>query len=82
MPENAHTWVNQHLKFTHGSGLVMSPVNEKDTEGLPVFYLKNIPAESNVGLKVDHPAIYYGEEPDNYVVVDSRPRNSTIPRGR
>ncbi len=38
LPENAHTWINQHLKFTHGSGIVMSPVNAKDTEGLPVFY--------------------------------------------
>ena len=34
LPENAQTWVNQHLKFTHGSGLVMSPVNEKDYRGL------------------------------------------------
>ncbi|HYA34059.1 MAG TPA: UPF0182 family protein, partial [Candidatus Binataceae bacterium] len=43
LPENAQTWVNRHLKFTHGSGLVMSPVNRKDNEGLPIFYLKNIP---------------------------------------
>src|SRR6202007_2041228 len=41
LPVNAQTWVNQHLKFTHGTGLVMSPVNEKDSEGLPVFFLKN-----------------------------------------
>ncbi|HLX37685.1 MAG TPA: UPF0182 family protein, partial [Candidatus Binataceae bacterium] len=47
LPENAQTWVNQHLKFTHGSGLVMSPVNEKDSEGLPVFDIRNIPAESS-----------------------------------
>ena len=56
LPDNAQTWVNQHLKFTHGAGLAMSPVNKKDTEGLPVFYIKNIPAVSNVGLKVDQPA--------------------------
>ena len=28
----------------------MSPVNKKDTEGLPVFYVKDIPAVSDVGL--------------------------------
>ncbi len=81
LPENAQTWVNQHLKFTHGSGLVMSPVNEKDSEGLPVFFIKNIPAESNVGFKVENPAIYFGEEPDNYVVVDSATPEFDYPKG-
>ncbi len=33
LPDTAQTWVNQHLKFTHGAGLAMSPVNKKDTEG-------------------------------------------------
>jgi uncharacterized membrane protein (UPF0182 family) len=81
LPENAQTWVNQHLKFTHGSGLVMSPVNEKDSEGLPVFYIKNIPAESSVGFKVENPAIYFGEEPDNYVVVNSATPEFDYPKG-
>ncbi len=47
LPDTAQTWVNQHLKFTHGAGLAMSPVNKKDSEGLPIFYVKNIPAVSN-----------------------------------
>ncbi|MGO9056874.1 MAG: UPF0182 family protein [Candidatus Binataceae bacterium] len=81
LPENAHTWINQHLKFTHGSGIVMSPVNAKDTEGLPVFYLKDIPSVSKVGLKVDQPGIYYGEEPDNYVVVKTNTPEFDYPRG-
>ncbi len=81
LPENAQTWVNQHLKFTHGSGLVMSPVNEKDSEGLPVFFIKNIPAESSVGFKVENPAIYFGEEPDNYAVVDSATPEFDYPKG-
>ena len=81
LPENAQTWVNQHLKFTHCSGLVMSPVNEKDSEGLPVFFIKNIPAESSVGFKVENPAIYFGQEPDNYVVVDSATPEFDYPKG-
>ncbi len=81
LPENAQTWVNQHLKFTHGSGLVMSPVNEKDGEGLPVFLLKNIPSESKVGFNVANPAIYFGEEPDNYVVVDAATPEFDYPKG-
>ena len=82
LPENAQTWVNQHLKFTHGAGLAMSPVNEKDSEGLPIFYVKDIPAVSDVGLKIDQPAIYFGQEPrDNYAIVDSATPEFDYPRG-
>lgn len=81
LPETAQTWVNQHLKFTHGAGLAMSPVNRKDTEGLPVFYMKDIPAKSDVGLKVDQPAIYFGEGRDNYAVVDSATPEFDYPKG-
>ncbi|HVA69166.1 MAG TPA: UPF0182 family protein [Candidatus Binataceae bacterium] len=81
LPENAQTWVNRHLKFTHGSGLAMSPVNAKDSEGLPVFYLKNIPAESDVGLKVAQPAIYFGLEPDSYAIVKGASPEFDYPLG-
>src|SRR5208283_4158212 len=43
LPLNAQTWVNRHLLFTHGNGVVMSPVTQKSAEGLPVLYLKDIP---------------------------------------
>jgi uncharacterized membrane protein (UPF0182 family) len=81
LPETAQTWVNQHLKFTHGAGLAMSPVNKKDTEGLPVFFVKDIPPISNVGLKVDQPAIYFGEERDSYAVVNSATPEFDYPKG-
>jgi uncharacterized protein len=81
LPENAQTWVNQHLKFTHGSGPVMSPVNLKDSEGLPVFYVKDIPPHSEVGIKIDQPAIYFGEEPDNYAVVNAASPEFDYPSG-
>jgi uncharacterized membrane protein (UPF0182 family) len=81
LSENAQTWVNRHLKFTHGSGLTMSPVNAKDSEGLPVFYIKNIPAESDVGFKITQPAIYFGQEPDNYAIVKAATKEFDYPRG-
>ncbi|HEV3111934.1 MAG TPA: UPF0182 family protein [Candidatus Binataceae bacterium] len=81
LAENAHTWVNQHLKFTHGSGIVMSPVHDKDAEGLPVFYLSDIPSISNVGLRIDQPGIYFGEEPDNYAMVKTNTPEFDYPRG-
>jgi uncharacterized membrane protein (UPF0182 family) len=81
LPTNAQTWVNQHLKFTHGVGLAMSPVNEKDSEGLPIFFIKNIPPSSSVGFKIDQPSVYFGEQPDNYVVVDSATPEFDYPSG-
>jgi len=81
LPESAQTWVNQHLKFTHGSGLAMSPVNEKDSEGLPIFFIKDIPPTSSVGFKISQPAVYFGEEPDNYAVVDAATPEFDYPKG-
>jgi uncharacterized protein len=81
LPENAQTWVNTHLKYTHGSGVAMSPVNRKDSEGLPVLYIKDIPPVSPVGLNITQPAIYFGEEADNYCVVDAASPEFDYPRG-
>jgi uncharacterized membrane protein (UPF0182 family) len=81
LPQNAQTWVNRHLKFTHGYGLVMNPVNTKDQEGLPVLYIKNIPPQSSVGIDVAQPGIYYGTLPDNYVIVKAQTPEFDYPQG-
>ncbi|MGB8550164.1 MAG: UPF0182 family protein, partial [Xanthobacteraceae bacterium] len=60
LPPNAQTWVNRHVLFTHGNGAVMSPVTRKSAEGLPLFYLRNIPPVADVGPKIDEPRIYFG----------------------
>jgi uncharacterized membrane protein (UPF0182 family) len=69
LPANAQTWVNRHVLFTHGNGLVMSPVTRKTGEGLPIFYLQNIPPEAAGGPPVTQPRIYFGEETNDYVIV-------------
>ena len=35
LPPNARTWVNQRLQFTHGFGVVVSPVSEIEGEACP-----------------------------------------------
>jgi len=82
LPDNAQTWVNRHLKFTHGYGIVMSPVNTKDQEGLPILAIKNIPPQSEEpSLKVNQPGIYFGEEPDVYSVVNALTPEFDYPSG-
>src|SRR5256712_8700057 len=36
-------WINERLTYTHGYGAVVSPVNRVTREGLPEFWVKDIP---------------------------------------
>jgi uncharacterized protein len=76
----AQTWVNTHLIYTHGYGAVMNPVDEVTDDGLPVFYLKDIPPVSPY-FTLDEPRIYYGEETGNYVVTDTTTDEFDYPAG-
>lgn len=53
------SWVSQHLLYTHGYGLCLAPVNEIVGDGLPNYWVKNLPVESPVGFKIDRPQLYY-----------------------
>jgi uncharacterized membrane protein (UPF0182 family) len=55
LPADAQTWINQRFKFTHGNGIAMNPVNRFDEEGLPVFYVKDIPPLTPPELRIDRP---------------------------
>ncbi len=81
LPPNARTWVNQRLQFTHGFGVVMSPVTEVEGEGLPRFFVKDIPPRSPVGLALTEPRIYFGEKTDDYVIVNAAAEEFDYPKG-
>ena len=81
VPSSAKTWVNQRLKYTHGYGLVMNPVNEVTVDGLPILFIKNIPPVSSVELKITEPAIYYGELTQDYIYTGMDTFEFDYPRG-
>ncbi|MEO0539942.1 MAG: UPF0182 family protein [Cyanobacteria bacterium P01_A01_bin.105] len=81
LPETAQTWVNQHLIYTHGYGLAMSPVNQVTREGLPEFWIKDLPPQTSVDIAVDQPRIYYGEETSDYIVTGTRQPEFDYPLG-
>jgi uncharacterized membrane protein (UPF0182 family) len=81
IPARAATWVNKHLKYTHGYGLCMSPVDEVTPEGLPYLLIKDIPPVSTVDLNLDQPAVYYGELPSEYVLVRTSTEEFDYPMG-
>ena len=82
LPPNAQTWVNRHILFTHGNGVVMSPVTRKSAEGLPLFYLRDIPPVATGGPEIREPRIYYGEETDSYVIVKGSTPEFDYPKGK
>ncbi len=77
----SRTWVNEHLQFTHGYGLVMSPVNAVTPEGLPELLVRDLPPRTISGLEITRPEVYYGEKTDNYVFVNSALEEFDYPSG-
>jgi uncharacterized membrane protein (UPF0182 family) len=74
-------WINEHLTYTHGYGVALGPVNRISAEGLPEFFLWNIPPVSTIDLKVTKPEIYYGEIPNDYVFVRTKAQEFDYPAG-
>ena len=79
LPPNAKTWINQHLIYTHGYGVVASPVNIVSEGGLPDLIVKDIPPKGKI--KVVRPEIYFGEVTNNYVVVNTLQKEFDYPAG-
>ncbi|MBN1128825.1 MAG: UPF0182 family protein [Chitinispirillaceae bacterium] len=77
----SRTWINEHLTYTHGYGLCLGPVNTVTEEGLPDFFIKNIPPSSTIRLGVSRPQIYYGESDAGYVIVKSGAKEFDYPSG-
>jgi uncharacterized protein len=74
-------WINEHLIYTHGYGLVFGPVNQVTPEGLPEFFIKDIPPVSVGPLKITRPEIYYGELANDYVFVKTKAQELDYPAG-
>jgi uncharacterized protein len=75
------TWINEHLTFTHGYGVSLSPVNQVTPEGLPVLFIQDIPPRSNVDLVVTRPEIYFGELANDHVFVNTGTKEFDYPEG-
>jgi len=75
-------WINERLTFTHGYGIAAGPVNQVTPEGLPVLFVKDLPPKSEVKeLEVTRPEVYYGEIPNEYVVVKTKSKEFDYPKG-
>jgi uncharacterized membrane protein (UPF0182 family) len=64
---NQRNWINEHLVFTHGNGLVAAPTDEVDPQGNPRFVVRDIPPVGTIDIT--QPRIYYGERAPDYSIV-------------
>lgn len=74
-------WINEHLVYTHGYGVVFGPVNQVTPEGLPEFFIKDIPPVSNGPIEVTRPEVYFGELANDYVFVKTSAKELDYPAG-
>ncbi|MBU0580004.1 MAG: UPF0182 family protein [Candidatus Margulisbacteria bacterium] len=80
IPARAQTWVNQHLKYTHGYGLTMVSVFDVLPDGMPKLLIKDIPPISKV-ISVKKPEIYFGEKTFPYIIVNTTTEEFDYPEG-
>jgi uncharacterized membrane protein (UPF0182 family) len=80
----SQSFVNRHIIYTHGYGLVASPSNVATSDGSPGYYLKNIPTETvpnGIALSDGKASqIYFAESLGSYVLVDAKQREFNYQR--
>ena len=93
VPQEAQTWVNQRMIYTHGYGLTMSPVNTAASGGLPDYFIKDIGTGAKQGtlqtanpsieasIPTGRPRIYFGEITNTYVMTDTKVPELDYPSG-
>ncbi len=80
LPVDAQTWVNSRLQFTHGYGYAVAAVNEAESDGTPKLIERDIPLQGP--LSTDRPELYFGEQPDRYIIVNGNEPEFTPDRKR
>jgi uncharacterized membrane protein (UPF0182 family) len=82
LPAARANWINPAFIYTHGYGLVMAPVSQITSDGLPVLLMENAPPEVKTkSLKLTRPEIYYGEVTHEPVFVHTAQHEFNYPSG-
>jgi hypothetical protein len=60
-------WVNDHIVYTHGFGMVAAKGDARTSQGQPEFYESRIPSTGK--LSPYEPRVYFGENSPEYSIV-------------
>ena len=63
----SRNWINDHLVYTHGFGLVAAYGNDRDIDGKPKFAVGDLPPTGALGKF--EPRVYFGENVPNYSII-------------
>ena len=74
-------WINEHLVYTHGNGIVLAPANRVNAQGRPDFVVGDLPVKTPTGLPLAEPRVYFGEGTNDYSVVKTQQDESDGPVG-
>ncbi|HEY1950852.1 MAG TPA: UPF0182 family protein [Bryobacteraceae bacterium] len=75
-------WINPHLIYTHGYGVVMAEANRITSDGLPLLFIKDAPpVVTSKSLHFTQPEIYYSEVAHEPVFVDTAQQEFNYPSG-
>lgn len=85
-PRGPREWGELKLKFTHGYGVCVAPVNAVTSDNKPDLWVKGVPIRQKKGmdyaeLEVSQPRIYYGEMTNDYVIVNTKQKEHNIEDG-
>jgi uncharacterized protein len=70
-PPGQNNWINAHLVYTHGFGVVAATANTVQSNGNPSFVESEIPPEGSLGLA--QPRVYFGQQQTSYAIVGGPP---------
>ena len=74
LADSQKNWVNEHIIYTHGYGVVAAYGNTRGARGAPAFWESGIPTTGAMGAY--EPRIYFGQESPSYSIVGG-PAGST-----
>ncbi|MGA8179915.1 MAG: UPF0182 family protein, partial [Desulfobacterales bacterium] len=80
LPLGAKNWINEHLTYTHGLGVVMTPASQAAGDTM-TWFLSDIPAVSNHGLNIEQQRIYFGLKKYPYVIAPNKAGEMDYPKG-
>src|SRR5699024_8513610 len=79
LPEQAQTWVNRNVRYTHGYVVAMSHVHKGVVDGQSEYLWQNMPVDAD--FVIDNPLICVGEEDYPHVMVNSKVDEFDYPTG-
>lgn len=66
-PPGQANWINSHLVYTHGFGVVAAAANSVQGNGNPSFVESQVPPTGQFRLR--QPRVYFGQQQNSYAIV-------------